>query len=87
MSLAALVLAGSDVLLAAAVLTALARPRVLAGVLAWRQGMGEQWQLGELAWEREEALLTGATSLRAPLLALLFAWSFLTGAVIAASRL
>ncbi len=80
-------LALSDVSLAFACFLLFARPESVLGPLARATGRGRAWQEGRLTEADEDALLDLAARLRPPLLAALFGWSFVCGAVVTVSRL
>ncbi len=86
MALAA-VLALSDVLLGLVVFALLARPEAFLGVLAGWTGESRAWDEGRLDELGRLRLLALADRAAVPALILLFAWSFLAGAALLASRL
>lgn len=83
----ALLLGLSDLLLALTVFVLLARPELLLGLAARRAGLGERFELGGLSEEDEVGLLADLDRLALPALTGLFAWSLLTGGLVALSRL
>ena len=77
----------SNVLLALSVFVLLARPERAMGWLSTLSGMREVWLSGRLSEADEENLILLAGRLRIPLLALLFGWSFFSGAILTWARL
>lgn len=82
-----LLLGLSDLLLALLVFVLLARPELLLGLTARLSGLGERWELGALSEAEELRLRAGLEGLALPALLGLFAWSLLTGGLVALSRL
>lgn len=80
-------LALSDVVLAFLCFVLFARPEALLGLLAGLSGRRVAWREGRLTEADEDALFDLAARLRGPLLAALFGWSFVCGAVVTVSRL
>ena len=81
------VLGISNVLLALVVFVLMARPERVMGLLCRLSGMQEVWLSGRLSEQDEARLLDLAHQLRAPMLALLFGWSFFCGAVLTWAQL
>jgi hypothetical protein len=73
--------------LALLVFTLIARPERLYGTLARWVELDEAYELGRLGVADEERLERFAQRLVGPALVLLFAWSFLAGALVVWSRL
>lgn len=83
----ALLLCLTDLALAMAVFTLLARPERFVGFFAAAAGEEERWQAGQLDEVEQDQLLGLARAAQKPALLLLFAWSFVTGAVMTWARL
>lgn len=87
LTLIALPVALVAVLLSTAALALFARPRSLFGPLAWLDDRIGAWHEGRFGDADEERLLSLAARLRWPVLALVFGWSFVAGAMLALSGL
>ena len=84
---ALVVLALTDVALAAFVFVLFARPEAAMGLLAQTSGAREAWREGRLTEANEDELLALANHIRWPLLLATFGWSFVFGAVLVWARL
>lgn len=87
MTLLAAALGLVDVLLGLVVFSLLARPEAFMGLLASLTGDGAAWEEGRLDEAGRLRLLTLSSRASYLALILLFAWSFLAGALLLASRL
>jgi hypothetical protein len=85
--LLALTLGAANIVLAVAVFIVMARPERALGWLCRLNGMADIWRSGRLSEADETRLLALAVQLRGPLLALLFGWSFVCGAILTWSQL
>jgi hypothetical protein len=87
MVIIAAVLAVSLILFGATVFASIARPHLLLGWVAWWSGEREAWLDGTLSDEQQQRYYSLLSRGQPFLLMLVFAWSFLVGAVVALSRL
>jgi hypothetical protein len=81
------VLLVSDLALSGLVFVLFSRPEAVLGLLARAVGVREGWRQGRLTEAEEDELLAMGGRLRWPLLAAVFAWSFVCGAVLSWSRM
>lgn len=76
-----------DLLLSLGVFALAARPELFLGLIAALLGERQAWLSGRMREEERQRLLGLAERACVPALILLFGWSFLTGALMLASRL
>lgn len=80
-------LGASNVAMALVVFLVMARPEHMLGWLCHLHGMRDIWRAGKLSAADEAKLLGVAVRLRAPMLVLLFGWSFVSGAILTWSQI
>ncbi len=83
---AAFVVGVASLIVAAVVFVAHARPDAALGVLARATGDEIAWLEGRLSEETERRLIRVVEGLQWPLAAMVFAWAFVAGALMALSQ-